>query len=57
MTAVLVAGLRRPEAAIDDDELLDYDRVPIPFAMLEDASGTRTTLRQLAGQRPSSWSS
>jgi hypothetical protein len=51
-TAVLVAGLRRPEAVIDDDELLDYDRVPIPFAMLEDAAGTRTTLRQLAGQRP-----
>jgi len=51
-TAVLVVGLRRPGAMIDDDDLLDYDRVPIPFALLEDASGTRTTLRQLAGQRP-----
>jgi hypothetical protein len=51
-TAVLVVGLRRAEAVIDDGDLLDYDRVPIPFALLEDAAGTRTTLRQLAGQRP-----
>ena len=51
-TAVLVVGLRRPEPAVADDDLLDYERVPIPFALLEDASGTRTTLRQLAAERP-----
>jgi cytochrome oxidase Cu insertion factor (SCO1/SenC/PrrC family) len=50
-TAVLVVGLRQPES-VSDEDLLDYDRTPIPFALLEDASGTRTTLRQLAGQRP-----
>jgi hypothetical protein len=51
-TAVLVVGLRRPDEAVADDDLLDYERAPIPFALLEDASGTRVTLRQLATQRP-----
>ena len=51
-TAVLVVGLRRPDAAVGDDDLLDYERVPIPFAMLEDETGSRTTLRQLAASRP-----
>jgi hypothetical protein len=51
-TAVLVAGLRRPAEVLADDDLLDYERTPIPFALLEDASGTRVTLTQLAAQRP-----
>jgi len=51
-TAVLVVGLRRPEPAVADDDLLDYERAPIPFALLEDESGTRVTLTQLAAQRP-----
>ena len=38
---VLVVGLRRPEPAVADDDLLDYERAPIPFALLEDESGTR----------------
>ncbi len=51
-TAVLVVGLRRPEPAVADDDLLDYERAPIPFALLEDESGTRVTLTQLAAERP-----
>jgi hypothetical protein len=31
-----------------DEELLDYERSSIPFAILEDAEGNRVTLRQLA---------
>ena len=49
-TAVLVVGLRRPEDVVADDDLLDYERAPIPFALLEDESGTRVTL-QAAGRR------
>jgi len=51
-TAVLVVGLRRHEPAVADDDLLDYERAPIPFALLEDESGTRVTLTQLAAERP-----
>ena len=42
----------RPDEAVDDEDLLDYERVPIPFAILEDETGNRTTLRQLAASRP-----
>jgi hypothetical protein len=51
-TAVLVVGPRRPEPAVADDDPLDYERAPIPFALLEDESGTRVTLTQLASERP-----
>ena len=51
-TAVLVVGLRRPDEAVDDEDLLDYERVPIPFAILEDEDGNRSTLSQLAATRP-----
>ena len=50
-TAVLVVGLRRPDEAVGED-LLDYERVLTPFALLEDETGDRTTLRQLAATRP-----
>jgi hypothetical protein len=51
--AVLVVSRRGPEsAAVDAADLLDYDRQPIPFALLTDADGRRTTLRELAGTRP-----
>jgi hypothetical protein len=52
VTSVLVVGVRGGAEEVVDTELLDYERVSIPFAMLEDESGTRTTLRQLAAQRP-----
>ena len=51
-TAVLVVGLRRPGETVAEEDLLDYERDPIPFALLENESGTRVTLRQLAAERP-----
>jgi methylamine utilization protein MauE len=50
-TAVLVVGRGGTEAGPDDEELLDYERSPIPFAMLENQAGERVTLRQLAHER------
>ncbi len=52
-TAVLV--VRRGELAsepADDAEPLDYERTPIPFAVLQDANGDIKTLVQLASARP-----
>ena len=51
-TAVLVVGRGGGAAAgPDDEELLDYERSPIPFAILENQAGERVTLRQLAKER------
>ena len=50
---VLVVGRGAPgPASAADEDLLDYDRQLIPFALLNDADGRRTTLRELAGTRP-----
>ena len=35
-TAVLVVGRRPSRGPVADEDLLDYERVPIPFALLED---------------------
>ena len=50
-TAVLVVGLRRPDFAVADEDLLDYERLPIPFGLLENEAGGRTTLRRLVASR------
>ena len=51
--AVLVVGVRRrPEEAVADEDLLDYARSPIPFAVLRDPEGNTTTLRELAATQP-----
>jgi hypothetical protein len=50
---VLVVGRQAPgPTAAADEDLLDYDRQPIPFALLTDSEGRRTTLRELADARP-----
>ena len=51
-TAVLVAGLSGPDPAVAEEDLLDYERVPIPFGLLENEAGARTTLKGLAVSRP-----
>jgi hypothetical protein len=52
VAAVLVVGWRSPEpATTDDEDLLDYDRQAIPFALLSDSEGNRATLRELATGR------
>lgn len=57
LTAVLVVGRGRPAPAgpsvvpAADEDLLDYEREPIPFAMLLDREGQQTTLRALASQQ------
>lgn len=50
--AVLVVGRRQPSEDVVDEELLDYERAPIPFALLRDADGDTKTLRELAAERP-----
>jgi len=50
-TAALVVG-RGSQPAPAEADLLDYDRAPIPFAMLEDEAGRQLSLRQLAATRP-----
>jgi hypothetical protein len=51
--AVLVTAPGRPDSSADvpEEELLDYLRQRIPFAMLEDPQGEHTTLRKLAAER------
>lgn len=47
------AGMHEAGAGVavgEAGEVLDYVRLPIPFADVELGDGTRTTLRQLAGQ-------
>ena len=54
-TAVLVVGLRRQDVgpeSLADTELLDYERTPIPFAVLQDADGNTKSLSQVARARP-----
>ncbi|MEO6510654.1 MAG: MauE/DoxX family redox-associated membrane protein [Nocardioides sp.] len=49
----LVVGRRSPEPTTPNEhDLLDYDRQAIPFALLTDAEGRQTTLRELARDRP-----
>ncbi len=50
-TAVLVHGRSSPPDIEPADEL-DYLRQPIPFGLLEAEDGSRSTLRQLAAERP-----
>jgi Methylamine utilisation protein MauE len=50
--AVLVVGRRQSADVIEEEELLDYQREPIPFALLRDADDNTTTLRELAAERP-----
>jgi thiol-disulfide isomerase/thioredoxin len=51
-TAVLMVGYRPGDAdRVRAEELLDYERRPIPFALLRDAQGDTTTLRRLASGR------
>jgi hypothetical protein len=52
-TAVLVVGLRRPSGEqVADEDLLDYEREPIPFGLLRDREDVSVTLRQLASEKP-----
>jgi hypothetical protein len=53
--AVLVVGIGRSSALanpVPDEGLEDYERAPIPFALLEDARGRQATLRLLASVGP-----
>jgi hypothetical protein len=53
--AVLVVGIGRtsaPAEPVPDEDLEDYERAPIPFALLEDARGRQATLRLLASDGP-----
>jgi cytochrome oxidase Cu insertion factor (SCO1/SenC/PrrC family) len=57
VAAVLVVGVQAtttaPDAELElEGELEDYERLPIPFALLADSEGRRTTLRELAHERP-----
>jgi hypothetical protein len=50
--AVLVVGRWPSVEVVDDADLLDYQRDPIPFALLRDADDNTSTLRELAAERP-----
>jgi len=51
LTWTIVGAPAPAPADADDDDLADYIRLPIPFAWVEAADGTRSTLRELAQQK------
>ena len=53
LTALLIVRPGPPdEAPLDDEELEEYLRQPVPIGFLEDEQGRRLQLRDLAYQRP-----
>ena len=52
-TAVLVVGLRRPEPAVADDDLLDYERAPSPSPCWRTSPGRASRSRSWPPSAPS----
>jgi hypothetical protein len=50
--ALLVVGRRHEPSLAVGEDVLDYDRRVIPFALLTDKNGNNATLRELARERP-----